>query len=126
MFRGFGIPNFESSFLNRWTKDSPSLTNPRITNGGYPNFVVSDYFLEDGSFFRLRSMGIGYTLPKSLLRKIRIQTLRFYARANNLFTWTKYTGYTPEVGSENVLQVGIDRGIYPLAKTIVVGIQGNF
>ncbi|MEY3322592.1 MAG: hypothetical protein RLZZ417_2175 [Bacteroidota bacterium] len=126
MFRGFGIPNFESSFLNRWNKDNPSETDPRITNGGYPNFVVSDYFLEDGSFFRLRTLGIGYTLPQNLIQKIGIKSLRIYARANNLFTWTKYSGYTPEVGSENVLQVGIDRGIYPLAKTVVFGVSCNF
>ena len=126
MFRGFGIPNFESAFLNRWNKDNPSETDPRITNGGYPNFVVSDYFLEDGSFFRLRTLGVGYTFPQNLMQKLRIKSLRIYARANNLFTWTKYTGYTPEVGSENVLQVGIDRGIYPLAKTVVLGVSCNF
>jgi len=126
MFRGFGIPNFETSFLNRWNKDNPSNTDPRITNGGYPNFVVSDYFLEDGSFFRLRTLGIGYSLPENLINKMLIKSLRVFARANNLFTWTKYSGYTPEVGSENVLQVGIDRGIYPLSKTIVFGVSCHF
>ena len=55
-----------------------------------------------------------------------IKSLRVFARANNLFTWTKYSGYTPEVGSENVLQVGIDRGIYPLSKTIVFGVSCHF
>jgi TonB-linked SusC/RagA family outer membrane protein len=126
MFRGFGIPNFETSFLNRWNKDNLSNTDPRITNGGYPNFVVSDHFLEDGSFFRLRTLGLGYTLADSLVKKLGIRSLRIYGTANNLFTWTKYSGYTPEVGSENVLQVGIDRGIYPLSKTLVFGIQCNF
>ncbi|MFN9689164.1 MAG: hypothetical protein ACK57X_09890, partial [Bacteroidota bacterium] len=126
MFRGFGIPNFETSFLNRWNKDNLSTTDPRITNGGYPNFVVSDHFLEDGSFFRLRTLGLGYTLADSLVKKLGIRSLRIYGTANNLFTWTKYSGYTPEVGSENVLQVGIDRGIYPLSKTLVFGIQCNF
>jgi TonB-linked SusC/RagA family outer membrane protein len=126
MFRGFGIPNFETSFLNRWNKDNPSDTDPRITNGGYPNFVVSDYFLEDGSFFRLRTLSIGYSLPQPWLNKLYIKSLKIFVRANNLFTWTNYTGYTPEIGSENVLQVGIDRGIYPLSKTIVFGVSGHF
>ena len=62
----------------------------------------------------------------SLVKKLGIRSLRIYGTANNLFTWTKYSGYTPEVGSENVLQVGIDRGIYPLSKTLVFGIQCNF
>ncbi|MCB9080095.1 MAG: TonB-dependent receptor [Lewinellaceae bacterium] len=126
MFRGFGIPNFESSFLDRWTGAGSSTTEPRITNGGYPNFVVSDHFLEDGSFLRLRSMQIGYTLPKATTQRLGISNLRVYVSGNNLFTWTDYSGYTPEVASENVLQVGVDRGIYPIARTLLAGINLSF
>lgn len=124
--RGFGLPNFESSFLNRWTGEGSSDTEPRATNGGYPNYNVSDRFIEDGSFLRLRSLQVGYTLPETLLKKWHLTNVRIYVSGNNLATWTDYSGYSPEISSENVLQVGIDRGIYPLAKIYTAGINIGF
>jgi TonB-linked SusC/RagA family outer membrane protein len=126
MARGFGIPNFESSFLDRWTGPGTSDEEPRVTNGGYPNFNVSDRFLEDGSFLRLRSVQLGYTFPKNLLSKAGFSNLRVYVSGNNVLLWTNYSGYSPEIGSENVLQVGIDGGIYPTARTFLVGLNANF
>ncbi len=126
MFRGFGIPNFEADFLNRWTGPGTSDSRPRTTNGGYPNYSVSDFFLEDGSFMRLRSLQVGYSFPKSLLAKARLSNLRLYLSGNNVLLWTKYSGYSPEIGSENVLQVGIDGGIYPTARTFLVGLNAGF
>jgi len=126
MARGFGIPNFESSFLDRWTAEGTSNSEPRVTNGGYPNFNVSDHFLEDGSFMRLRSVQLGYTLPKTLLSKAGISSLRIYVSGNNVLLWTDYSGYSPEIGSENVLAVGIDGGIYPTARTFLVGLNAAF
>ncbi|HRJ13456.1 MAG TPA: hypothetical protein PLI34_00610, partial [Saprospiraceae bacterium] len=126
MARGFGIPNFESSFLARWTGEGTSNSEPRVTNGGYPNFNVSDRFLEDGSFMRLRSVQLGYTLPKALLSKAGITNLRIYVSGNNVMLWTNYSGYSPEIGSENVLAVGIDGGIYPTARTFLVGLNAGF
>ena len=95
-------------------------------NGGFPNFAVSDKYIEDGSFLRLRSLVFGYTFPKSLIRKIKLSNLRVYASANNLITWTKYTGYTPEIGSNAVTRVGIDGGIYPISQTILFGVNVGF
>ncbi len=126
MARGFGIPNFEADFLDRWTGEGTNDRQPRTTNGGYPNYNVSERFFEDGSFMRLRSMQLGYTLPKSLLAKAGISSLRVYLSGNNLLMWTKYSGFSPELGSENVLQVGIDGGIYPTARTFLFGINANF
>lgn len=126
MARGFGIPNFETVFLDRWTGEGTSTTAPRATNGGYPNFNVSDRFLEDGSFMRLRSVQLGYTLPQSLLKRINMSNLRIYLSGNNVILWTNYSGYSPEIGSENVLQVGIDGGIYPTARTFLLGLNANF
>jgi TonB-linked SusC/RagA family outer membrane protein len=126
MSRGFGIPNFETRFLDRWTGEGTNDLEPRPTNGGYPNFNVSDRFLEDGSFFRLRSVQLGYTLPGNILTKLGLSSLRFYASGNNVLLWSNYSGYSPEVGSENVLQVGIDNGIYPTAKTFLIGLNANF
>lgn len=126
MARGFGIPNFETRFLDRWTGPGTSNTEPRVTNGGYPNFNVSDQFLEDGAFFRLRSLQLGYSLPENIIAKAGLSNLRIYASGNNVFLWTNYSGYSPEVGSENVLQVGIDNGIYPTARTFLFGLNANF
>lgn len=126
MARGFGIPNYETSFLDRWTGEGSGDSEPRITNGGYPNFNVSDRFLEDGSFMRLRSVQLGYTFPKKLLSKAGFSNLRLYVSGNNVLLWTNYSGYSPEIGSENVLEVGIDRGIYPTSRTFLVGLSANF
>ena len=123
--RGFGIPNYEASFLERWTGPGTSNFEPRITNGGY-NYQVSERFLEDGSFFRLRSAVLGYNLPKSLLERIKLNSLRVYVSGNNIFTQTKYSGFTPEISSENVLQVGIDGGVYPLSRTWLAGVNISF
>jgi TonB-linked SusC/RagA family outer membrane protein len=123
--RGFGIPNYEASFLNRWTGPGTSNTEPRITNGGY-NYQISDRFLENGAYFRLRSAVLGFSLPKKLLEHIKLNSLRVYASGNNVFTWTKYSGFTPEISSENVLQVGIDGGVYPLSRTWLAGINITF
>ncbi len=126
MSRGFGIPNFEADFLDRWTGEGTNDRRPRTTNGGYPNYSVSDHFLEDGSFMRLRSFQLGYTFPRALISKASLSNLRFYFSGNNVFLWTNYSGYSPEIGSENVLQVGIDGGIYPTARTFLFGLNANF
>ena len=121
----FGTPNFETSFLDRWTPDNPSDSEPRITNGGR-NYEPSTRFIEDGSFLRLRNVQLGYTLPAAVLERIRATRLRVYVGGTNLVTWTDYSGYTPEISSENVLGVGIDRGIFPPAKVYTVGVDVGF
>lgn len=126
MARFFGVTNFETSFLDRWNGEGTSNTEPRVTNGGYPNYAVSDRFLEDGSFLRLRSITLGYTLPSNLLKKVKISNLRIYGSATNPFTWSDFSGYSPEVTSENAIDNGIDRGIYPISKVFTVGVNASF
>ncbi len=122
----FSTGNFESTFLNRWNGEGTSNFEPRVTIGGR-NYEVSERFLEDGSFVALRSMQIGYTLPLSISQKIRLRTLRIFASATNLAMWTNYSGYTPEVvRGGNVLEVGIDSGTYPVARTYTAGINVVF
>jgi len=82
--------------------------------------------VQDGSFLRLRTVQIGYTLPANLLDKINFNNLRIYFNGTNLVTWTDYTGYTPEISSGNVLDVGIDRGVFPIAKTYTFGVDLRF
>jgi TonB-linked SusC/RagA family outer membrane protein len=121
----FGTYNFEQSFLDRWTEEGSSTSEPRVTNGGH-NYNVSDHFVEDGAFFRLRNVQLGYTLPSNLLEQIHLSKLRIYVSGTNLKTWTKYSGYTPEVSSNSVIGVGIDQGVFPIAKVLLVGVDVVF
>jgi len=117
--------NFESHVLNRWTGPGTSTTEPRPSFGGY-NYTPSDHFIQDGSFLRIRNLILGYTLPVNLSTKIYMQKIRFYVKADNLYTLTKFTGYTPEIGSGDVLSAGIDYGIYPITAVYSIGLNLNF
>ncbi|GHB27051.1 SusC/RagA family TonB-linked outer membrane protein [Mongoliitalea lutea] len=112
--------------VNRWT--GPGTTNeiPRLTTGQTRNAVFSDFFVEDGSFARLRNVQIGYTLPDSMTGKVGIRSMRFYIAANNLFTLTRYMGFDPDVGSGNPLFAGVDNGIFPQARVIMGGLNFRF
>lgn len=117
--------NFEKHVIDRWTSSRPSNTEPRASWGGY-NYIPSDRFVQDGSFVRLRNLSIGYTLPLSVTDKIKAQRLRVYVKGSNLYTLTKFTGYTPEIGSGSVLSNGIDNGIYPVTSVYSFGINLTF
>lgn len=122
------MPNWKKSVLDRWTEDNPSTTHPRVTindpNGNYSR--PSDFFIEDGSYVRLRNISIGYTLPANLTNMIGASSLRLYTAAQNLLTITGYSGHDPEIGSQGALNVGIDRNIYPQARTFTFGINLDF
>jgi TonB-linked SusC/RagA family outer membrane protein len=117
--------NFESHVMNRWTGPGTSTTEPRASFGGY-NYMPSDHFIQDGSFLRIRNVILGYTLPASWGTKIHMDKIKIYVKADNIYTWTKYTGYTPEIGSGDVLSAGIDSGIYPITAVYSIGINLNF
>jgi TonB-linked SusC/RagA family outer membrane protein len=117
--------NFEKHVFNRWTGLGTSNTEPKPSFGGY-NFTPSDRFIQDGSFVRMRSVTLGYTLPSSIIKKEIIQQLRVYIKGSNLFTLTKFTGYSPEIGSYDVLSNGIDFGIYPITSTYSFGVNLTF
>jgi TonB-linked SusC/RagA family outer membrane protein len=114
--------NFEKHVMDRWTGAGTSNTEPRPSFGGY-NYRPSDRFIQDGSFLRLRNLSLGYTLPTQFSEKAFINKLRVYVKGTNLFTLTKFTGYTPEIGSEDVLSNGIDKGIYPITAIYSVGLN---
>jgi len=117
--------NFEATVLDRWTGDGTSNTEPRATTGGY-NWVPSNRFIQDGSFLRLRSLTLGYSLPEKAMQRAKIGKARVYVRGTNLWTLTKYTGYTPEIGSGDVLSAGIDYGVYPITAVYSVGANITF
>lgn len=117
--------NFEAHVWDRWTGEGTSNSEPRPSYGGY-NYLPSDRFIHDGSYLRLRSLVIGYSLPASLMERLNMSRARFYVKGLNLLTWTKYTGYTPEIGSGDVLANGIDTGIYPIPRVVYIGFNTTF
>lgn len=122
----FGIENFETSYLDRWTGEGTSDSEPRIGNPGHNWFTASEWLLEDGSFFKVRNVQLGYTLPESISAPLNLQTFRIYANGTNLITFTDYSGYTPEISGDSVISDSIDDGKYPLARTVTIGVDLTF
>ncbi|MBS4056260.1 MAG: TonB-dependent receptor [Bacteroidales bacterium] len=117
--------NFEHNVWDRWTGAGTSTSEPKPSFGGY-NYTPSSRFVQDGSFVRLRNVIIGYTLPKTITSKMMMQSARVYVKGSNILTLTKFTGYTPEIGSYSVLANGIDNGIYPIAAVYSIGLNVTF
>ncbi len=111
--------NWGREWLNRWHGEGTSNRLPRLDEGDphHNTTWVSDLFVEDGSFLRMKLLQLGYQLPVNVTRKAAIRKLRFYVQVENLFTVTNYTGYDPEVGTRR----GFDGGTYPQARTFTVG-----
>lgn len=122
------MPNWKEDVLDRWTEDNPSSTHPRVTildpNGNFTR--PSDFFVEDGTYVRLRNVSLGYTMPAHLVNVIGATRLRVYVASQNLLTFTGYSGHDPEIGSSWALDVGIDRNIYPQARSFSLGINLDF
>jgi TonB-linked SusC/RagA family outer membrane protein len=127
--RRIDIPgsNFMNNALGRWTGPGTSDTYARIVDGDPSgNFSVpSQFFLQDGSYFRLKTLQLGYNLPKSLTEKINFVKTRIYVSGNNLLTLTKYEGFDPEIGGGQGIY-GIDRGVYPQARSFMAGLNFTF
>jgi TonB-dependent starch-binding outer membrane protein SusC len=87
---------------------------------------VSDYYIEDGSFIRLKDVNIGYNLPNSLLKKAKIGSLKVYINLQNMATWTNYRGLNPEVNTGSLSTRGLDNGSYPLFKNYRFGVNATF
>ena len=118
--------NANVTLEDRWTPTNPSNEIPRATSS--PLGIVSERYVEDASFLRLKLITLGYTLPKSVSKKLGTKSVKFYVSAENLITWTKYSGYDPEVSSyeQNNLYPGIDFGSYPNSKTFISGLNVTF
>lgn len=116
--------------LNAWTPENPNTNIPRINgDDNNDNLRLSDFYVEDGSYLRLKNIQLGYTFPKQLLQKIKLQNLRIYVSGQNLFTVTDYTGADPEIGqlsTTDYLSRGFDYGTYPQSRTITGGINITF
>ena len=129
--------NVSPDLLNYWGRpqaDGTTITNtdiPRLGKDWNNNMRFSDYYLEDGSYFRIKTITMGYTLKKEWSERIKLSNLRIYVTAQNLLTFTKYSGYDPEIGQSNgwnssPLDFGVDGGAYPQAKMLMGGLSLSF
>lgn len=131
---GYANINQYASYANRWSPTNPTNANYR-TRGQGPIGFHSSRVVEDGSFLRLKTVSLGYTLPAKIVKRARLTGVSVFASAQNLVTWTKYSGLDPEVsvrstvsGGSNgsVLTPGYDYSSYPKSPVITVGIKGTF
>ena len=119
--------NRPSWMLDRWIGEGTSNKIPRMTAvNPNRNWRSSDLYIKDGSYVRLKTIQLGYSLPTSLLEKASLQRLRLFVTAENLFTFTSYDGFDPEIAAGDYFNIGVDKGIYPQSRTISVGANLTF
>lgn len=121
---GTGYINASKDFLKEWKGTNEDVKAPFQD----PAITISDRFIEDATYTRLKNVSLGYTFPVKLTSHARIKTLRLYVSGQNLVTWTKYTGFDPEVSftGQSLINKGIDQGVYPNSKTILGGLSVTF
>ena len=119
--------NRPSWIMDRWMGEGTSNTIPRMTGvNANGNWQSSDLYVKNGSYLRLKTAQLGYTLPLSITKKASIQRLRVYVAAENLLTFTGYDGFDPELASGSYTTIGVDKGIYPQSRTITIGANITF
>lgn len=113
---------------NRFTEANPQGNLPRYNQWHQNNMRVSDRFLEDGSYLRIQNISLGYNLPLSLINRAKLTAMRVYASGQNIYTFTNYSGFDPELGSfnSNVLMTNVDLGNYPNPRTFTLGVNITF
>jgi TonB-linked SusC/RagA family outer membrane protein len=118
--------NVLGTYRDRWTTTNSSNDVPRAQSA--PNVVVTDRYVEDASYVRLKSVALGYTLPKGWTEKVKLSHARLFVTGQNLFTLTKYKGFDPEVNTyeQQSLYQGIDFGSYPSSRSWLAGIEITF
>jgi len=115
--------------MNYWTPDNTNTNIPRpINDDNNTNLLVSDRYIEDGSYLRIQNVTLGYNLPADVVSKIKMSRVRVYGSVQNLYTFTDYSGYDPEIGSfnQNPLLSGVDNGRYPSPRTFAFGVNLEF
>ncbi|MDF2192426.1 TonB-dependent receptor [Paraflavitalea sp. CAU 1676] len=117
--------NMLDDIKGAWTPQNPNADIPRVSysdaNGNFG--TTSDWYIEKGSYLRIKNITLGYTLPARLSEKMQVRSVRLYVTGNNVLTITKYTGFDPEVGMD---EFGIDKGRYPQARAVFFGLNVNF
>ncbi len=124
---GYGQFNKTADLANAWT---PINTDTSVPRADYQDANFTDRFVEDGSFIRLQSVNMSYNLPLEAAKKVGLNSLKIYSNIDNLFLWTKYSGYDPEVsvanGQQAVITPNLDYGAYPRTLNITLGVKIGF
>lgn len=116
----------EVFYDDRWTVDNPNGTKPRAGADNLDKYACSSAMVYDGSYFKIKQIQLGYNLPKTLLKKAAINSLRLYVSLDDFFTFTKYPGFDPEASANATSGMGIDKGAYPMSKKVVMGFNLEF
>ena len=117
--------NLPAEYIERWHGEGTSNTMPRFSwTNNNDNYRISDLYVKNGTYARIKNIQLGYTLPKMWTSKFFVERLRLYVAAENLFTFTSYKGFDPEINAD--ASNGIDRGYYPQARTFTVGLNLGF
>ncbi len=113
--------------LDYWTPENQSttMTRPSVLDENL-NSRISSWFVYEASFLRVKTLQLGYTLPTTVNNRLNIDRMRFFLSTNNLYTLTKYPGHDPEIGNTNPLNTGIDRGFYPVPRSVSIGVNLTF
>ncbi|WP_455669227.1 SusC/RagA family TonB-linked outer membrane protein [Phocaeicola sp.] len=117
--------NYMDQRMDRWHGEGTSNTQPLLNTKHAINFENSEYYVENGSFFRIRNVQLGYTFDKALISKIGLKALKAYFNIQNLKTWKHNTGYTPEFGG-SAIAFGVDNGSYPVPAIYTFGLNITF
>ncbi len=118
--------NRHAYVMERWRGEGTSTEVPRLTTGATSNRVLSEFYVEDASYLRIQNVQLGYTLPETMLSAVGIQSLRFYAAVNNLYTFTDYKGFDPAASTGEAIGGGIDYGFYPVPRIYMAGLNLKF
>lgn len=122
----FGNENWDQDFVdNHWSPSNPTNSYP-APNSDQNSSRPSSFYVEKGDYFRIRNVQLGYTLPTSILDRVKIDKLRLYVSAQNPFTSFKYNGFSPELGNQSLENLGVDNNAYPLTAIYSFGINLNF
>ncbi len=133
-----GYWNLLNTMKDHWTQAGDETNIPRLDIGSQneANLRYSDRYVKDGSFFRIKSIQLGYTIPNNVTKKIGVENVRVYVNAQNFFSFHNYAGFDPEIGvgrnqgstvsQRGFLDIGIDRGMYPLSKSLSFGLNLTF
>jgi TonB-linked SusC/RagA family outer membrane protein len=131
-FNTFQGNRSKDMLYNSWKKQGDVALLPRLNSQDGTSQQISSYFVEDGSYMRIKNIQLTYTLPKSLLSKVKLSSVQVYVQGQNLFTFTKYKGLDPDInlrtsGNDNQdIHMGIDEGAFPVAKSYNVGLRVGF
>ncbi len=116
----------EVFYDDRWTVDNPTGTRPRAGANNMDKYACSSAMVYDGSYFKIKQIQLGYSLPKNLLRRVAVNRLRVYVSLDDFITFTKYPGFDPEASVNATSGMGIDKGAYPMSKKVVLGCNIEF